>query len=781
VVLLVVVFSSLVGAQSSSDFVFDTDADPVMQVPGDAVINGELDLNGNALKGVTGNVEIVGNGDVYGISELNGGGGTLHLNHLGSNGRIEIGEDSGTITTDFNNQQLANIGGFTDCAAGEAVTGDGSCETVSSGDGYLPDDPASSNVDMDGNAIRDVRALRYASGNGLQVLETEGDAHTWLPYHGNGRIYLTSNQDMGGGGFEYRTYSDTNSYNTRFSIANNGRITTTNTLNMQNNAITNIGSTDIFSDGTINMNSGGDINSVENLNVDTINSNRGNSDILFHQGFTVDGDDGGDGSVTLQTAGLDLSGTGGDNQEHGSDSLRIAGHVKFDGSSASNPVFRTPGGGSDSIRIYDDNAGQTIAQFHEGGHVDIHNGNLDLNNNHITNLQNPNSGDDAATKNYVDNNAASGEKHPVFFLPGITYDAESIDQTIGSDTYRIFSEGGSKVLHSPSSNTLVLSYLTDSVAYVARSTDSGKSWSTTEVGSVHDRISGEVITLDGKGSNIYAAWADIDNYGGNHDVYISRSTDGGSSWSEDKVVYSGSLDRQGTSVGVVDANTAYVSFTESNNVYVYKTTDGGSSWSEVHSYSRSNPTERTRTATYTNGDTAFVAFYEDAGEDLVAKRTTDGGNSWEKLTITGADGEETGSGADEQVLTIDDSGSTVFIMFKKQDGTAGIARSTNKGDSWSISSDKTPTVSNRPGKITVPDANTALGIINENTIIYTRDGGDTIHWQEVGSPQGEELNYAPLYSSDGESISVFHTASDDTINIIKNDQSGGPLSLRFEQ
>jgi hypothetical protein len=47
---------SLGAAQSSSDFVFDTDADPVMQVPGNALINGQLNLNDNQLSNI-GSVE----------------------------------------------------------------------------------------------------------------------------------------------------------------------------------------------------------------------------------------------------------------------------------------------------------------------------------------------------------------------------------------------------------------------------------------------------------------------------------------------------------------------------------------------------------------------------------------------------------------------------------------------------------------------------------------------------------------------------------------------------
>lgn len=48
--------------------------------------------------------------------------------------------------------QISNIGGFSQCSPGQFLTGNGSCSTAS-GDGYLPDDPADSNVNMSGHNI----------------------------------------------------------------------------------------------------------------------------------------------------------------------------------------------------------------------------------------------------------------------------------------------------------------------------------------------------------------------------------------------------------------------------------------------------------------------------------------------------------------------------------------------------------------------------------------------------------------------------------------------------
>lgn len=68
--------------------------------------------------------------------------------------------------------------------------------------------------------------------------------------------------------------------------------------------------------GNIDFESSGSIDSLNSLNVGQLTSNNGDSDILFHQGFTVDGDSGGDGSIKLETGNLkmnnnDVTGLGG--------------------------------------------------------------------------------------------------------------------------------------------------------------------------------------------------------------------------------------------------------------------------------------------------------------------------------------------------------------------------------------------------------------------------------------------------------------------------------------
>lgn len=60
-------------------------------------------------------------------------------------------------------------------------------------------------------------------------------------------------------------------------------------------------------------------------------------------------------------------------------------------------------------RVWDDSNSQPIADFNEGGEVEIANGHLDMSSNDIRNLESPDAGNDAATKDYVDNQTGDAE------------------------------------------------------------------------------------------------------------------------------------------------------------------------------------------------------------------------------------------------------------------------------------------------------------------------------------------------------------------------------------
>jgi len=58
--------------------------------------------------------------------------------------------------------------------------------------------------------------------------------------------------------------------------------------------------------------------------------------------------------------------------------LKLAGNIKFNGSTAANPVIRTPNASGSGFRVYDQYHNQTITEFYNGGNVEIPNGLLEI-------------------------------------------------------------------------------------------------------------------------------------------------------------------------------------------------------------------------------------------------------------------------------------------------------------------------------------------------------------------------------------------------------------------
>ncbi|WEL19806.1 hypothetical protein [Candidatus Nanohalococcus occultus] len=219
--------------------------------------------------------------------------------------------------------------------------------------------------------------------------------------------------------------------------------------------------------GDLDFQSNGGVNSANFLNVGSITSNNGDSDILFHQGFTVDGDSGGDGSVTLETGNLNMNnndvadfnqlvtGRGGrvmtfNNPNGGNSEIRFRsgensgsdyGYINAiddvdgsgenfglelgtmnDGADASNDHIRlipagdlylNPGGNDDS------NVGETI-----------HNGTLNMDGNPITNADWSDAGDLDASGSINDFSAANDLDSSGSLTSGSVSDNEIADNTV---------------------------------------------------------------------------------------------------------------------------------------------------------------------------------------------------------------------------------------------------------------------------------------------------------------------------------------------------------------
>lgn len=173
--------------------------------------------------------------------------------------------------------------------------------------------------------------------------------------------------------------------------------------------------------------------------------------------------------------------------------------------------------------------------------------------------------------------------------------------------------------------------------YFARSQDGGVTWSTPNV-----RVNKDIgaapqhmprIAVD-DGTNIFVTWTD--ERGGQQDIYVGKSSDGGMTWTETEIIVeSANYGQWMSSVAVDSAGDVWVVWSDSrngnSNIYAAKSTDGGLSWSNPNIRITSVPAEQHQPAIASDlSRTIYVAWhdYRNGEPDVYLTSSTDGGGTW---------------------------------------------------------------------------------------------------------------------------------------------------------
>ena len=299
---------------------------------------------------------------------------------------------------DLNNNNIDRIGGLQGCGPNQYVNGDGDCQTDDSG----TDNQGIDSVLDNGNTV---------SAGGTNNIDMNGQGSIL-----NGDICTDGTCDVN----NYETFSDSGIGVSNIYDGSGGEIDIQSPINFNSVNMKNIQFEDasaLDSSGAINdFSDANDLDSNGDLQAGTVT----NTEL--------------DNTANIQTGRIDVdspSNTGG--------SLDVGGDIYMDGNSKLRSP-REPGGtpsdligfeagsqvlqvGSNStipdqleILIPDDSGGQKVvigtgsqntAEFRRDGIVNIPNGNLYMNSNQIVDVADPTSAQDAATKNYVDNEVSS--------------------------------------------------------------------------------------------------------------------------------------------------------------------------------------------------------------------------------------------------------------------------------------------------------------------------------------------------------------------------------------
>lgn len=152
--------------------------------------------------------------------------------------------------------------------------------------------------------------------------------------------------------------------------------------------------------------------------------------------------------------------------------------------------------------------------------------------------------------------------------------------------------------------------------------------------------------------NVYVTWTSFHGVAGNFPIKFSRSTDGGASFSNGKIVTTGGMAgtvfTQGSDIAVGPDGTIYIAYrtfttnTDPASIQVVKSTDCGTHWSNPVTLNNTlsspqAPGVAFRTPTFafaavddTNPNVVYVAYQNFVGGDydIYAQRSIDGGFTW---------------------------------------------------------------------------------------------------------------------------------------------------------
>lgn len=235
-------------------------------------------------------------------------------------------------------------------------------------------------------------------------------------------------------------------------------------------------------------------------------------------------------------------------------------------------------------------------------------------------------------------------------LPGDLVYTQSVDQgrtwtspvVLGAATpapgAATIAQSGSTLLVVWSQSTGVLGELD---AYLARSTDLGATWSSPmRINTTPTTARDPTVVIEG--SLALVAWHDVRS--GSQDLYLMRSSDGGASWGPNTPFGPSSDEQQSPSLAlqgqlVLCTFDHYVAGPPvDQDVYLTRSTDGGQTWSPAVEVSDTNIRDQQNSTVAISGNLVLLTWEDESRPppsnpnlyrpDVNVRRSTDGGLTW---------------------------------------------------------------------------------------------------------------------------------------------------------
>ncbi len=216
--------------------------------------------------------------------------------------------------------------------------------------------------------------------------------------------------------------------------------------------------------------------------------------------------------------------------------------------------------------------------------------------------------------------------------------------------------------------------------YLTKSTDGGTQWTLQRLSEESGQSQRPAIATDDANA-IYVVWQD--NAPGNDEIYLKKSIDGGGTWIQKRISFTTGQSRH-PAVITDSAGVIYVAWqdnTEGNyEIYLKKSADCGNTWTFRRISSNTGQSQRPSIAVDST-NTIYLAWQDDTpgNNEIYLKRSADGGNTWTSKRITG------NAGQSQYPSVSVDYWDNVYVMW--QDNTPGnneiyMKKSTDGGATW---------------------------------------------------------------------------------------------------
>jgi hypothetical protein len=208
---------------------------------------------------------------------------------------------------------------------------------------------------------------------------------------------------------------------------------------------------------------------------------------------------------------------------------------------------------------------------------------------------------------------------------------------------------------------------TDYDIYFANSTDGGATWSNpnvkinTDVGTTTQNS--PAIAVDSNGV-VYLVWQDYrDTIISHSDIFFAKSSDGGATWTDPNVRVNSdatTTQQRDPTIAVDSQGNIYVAWEDQINgdddIYVSKSEDGGATWSDPSIKINSDGTteiQRNPHITVDSQDNVYITWEDrrNGDYDIYYARSTNGGSTWTDPNVR-VDSDDTNTGQHNPVIAV---------------------------------------------------------------------------------------------------------------------------------